>query len=126
MKMNQTINKSTRFRVLSEDQIEQIFYSALEVLERTGGNIYHEGALELFKNSNAVVRGNNVRIPTTMVEEALNFYPRKITLKGRNGQRSLHMQKDTVPDPICLSRTTARQENVAEPNTKMFRTPVAW
>jgi trimethylamine--corrinoid protein Co-methyltransferase len=96
MKMNQTINKSTRFRVLSEDQIEQIFYSALEVLERTGGNIYHEGALELFKNSNAVVRGNNVRIPTTMVEEALNFYPRKITLKGRNGQRSLHMQKDTV------------------------------
>jgi len=96
MKMNQQINKSTKFRVLSEDQIEQIFYSALEVLERTGGNIYQDEALELFKNSNAVVRGNNVRIPTTMVEEALNFYPRKITLKGRNGKRSLHLQKDTV------------------------------
>lgn len=96
MKMNQKINKSTQFKVLSEDQIEQIFFAALEVLEQTGGNIYHEEAIELFKNSNAVVKGNNVRIPTTMVQEALNFYPRKITLKGRNGKRSLHLQKDTV------------------------------
>ncbi len=96
MKINQLINKSTKFSVLSEDQIEQIFYSALEVLERTGGVIYHEEAIELFRNSHAVVRGNHVRVPAYMVEEALNFYPRKITLKGRNNKRSLHIQKDTV------------------------------
>ncbi|MFO7874230.1 MAG: trimethylamine methyltransferase family protein [Bacteroidales bacterium] len=96
MKINQLINKSTKFRVLSENQIEQIFYSALEVLERTGGVIYHEEAIELFRNSHAVVRGNHVRVPAYMVEEALNFYPRKITLKGRSGVRSLHIQKDTV------------------------------
>lgn len=96
MKINQRINESTRFRVLSEDQIEEIFYSALEVLERTGGQIFQDEALELFKNSEAVVNGNFVRIPTTMVEEALNFYPRKITLSGRNKERSLHLQKDTV------------------------------
>ncbi|MCF8301929.1 MAG: trimethylamine methyltransferase family protein [Bacteroidales bacterium] len=96
MKINQSINMSTRFRVLSEDQIEEIFFAALEVLERTGGVIYHEEALELFKNSNAVVRDKKVRIPASMVEEALNFYPRKITLKGRNGKRSLQLQKDTV------------------------------
>lgn len=96
MKINHTVNKSTQFKVLSENQIEEIFFSALEVLERTGGVIYHEEALELFKNSHAIVEGNRVRIPTTMVEEALNFYPRKITLKGRSGVRSLHLQKDTV------------------------------
>ncbi len=96
MKMNQSIQRTPKFRVLSDDQIERIFYAALDVLERTGGNVYHDEALELFKNSNAVVRGSNVRIPTTMVEEALNFYPRKITLKGRNGKRSVHLQKDTV------------------------------
>lgn len=96
MKINQKINETTRFRVLSEDQIEEIFYSALEVLEHTGGQIFEEEALELFKNSEAVVNGNFVRIPTTMVEEALNFYPRKITLRGRNQKHSLHMQKDTV------------------------------
>lgn len=96
MKINHTINKSTQFKVLSENQIEDIFFSALEVLERTGGVLYHEEALELFKNSNAIVQGNRVRIPTTMVQEALNFYPRKITLKGRSGNRSLHLQKDVV------------------------------
>ncbi len=96
MKMNQIIQRTPKFRVLSDGQIEEIFYSALDVLERTGGHVFHEEALELFKNSNAVVKDNNVRIPTTMVEEALNFYPRKITLKGRNGQRSVHLQKDTV------------------------------
>lgn len=96
MKMNQTLNSTPQFRVLSENQIEEIFYAALDVLERTGGTIFQEEAIELFKNSDAVVKGNSVRIPTTMVEEALNFYPRKITLKGRNGKRSLQLQKDTV------------------------------
>jgi len=96
MKMNQQIQMTPRFRVLSDDQIEEIFFSALDVLENTGGVIYHDEAIKLFKNSNAVVRGNNVRIPTTMVEEALNFYPRKITLKGRDGKRSLYLQKDSV------------------------------
>lgn len=96
MKINQTINKSTQFKVLSEDQIEQIFNSALEVLERTGGQVYHEGAIELFKNSDAVVNDKTVRIPPSMVKEALNFYPYKISLKGRNNKRSLHLQKDTV------------------------------
>ncbi len=96
MKMNQSIQQTPQFKVLSNDQIEEIFYSALDVLERTGAQVFHDEAIELFKNSNAVVKGNNVRIPTTMVEEALNFYPRKITLKGRNGKRSVHLQKDTV------------------------------
>src|SRR6056297_4288293 len=96
MKMNQKINKSTKFRVLSEDQIEQIFYSALEVLERTGGNIYQDEALELFKNSDAVVRGNRVRVPASLVERALKTYLNKITLKGRNGKRSVALQKDHV------------------------------
>lgn len=119
MKINQSIQQSPQFRVLSEDQIEEIFYSALDVLERTGGNIYHEEALELFKNSNAVVNGNNVRIPTSMVEEALNFYPRKITLKGRNGKRSCHLQKDTVAFgtgsdlPFTYDRETGKRRRTA-------------
>ncbi|MCF8331366.1 MAG: trimethylamine methyltransferase family protein [Bacteroidales bacterium] len=96
MKINQQINKSTQFKVLSEDQIEQIFFASLEVLEQTGGQIFHEEALTLFKNSNAVVNGNTVRIPPFMVEEALNFYPRKITLRGRDKKNLLSLQKDTV------------------------------
>ena len=96
MKMNQIINNSTQFKVLSENQIERIFYSALEVLERRGSSVFQEEALELFKNSDAIVNGNNVRLPISMVEEALNYYPRKISLKGRNGKRSVQLEKDSV------------------------------
>ena len=96
MKISQSINQSPQFRVLSTDQIEQIYYAAIEVLERTGGNIYHEEALQLFSDSEAVVRDEHVRIPAAMVEEALQHYPSKITLAGRNGKRTLPMQKDNV------------------------------
>ena len=97
MKMNQTINNTPRFRVLSEDQIEQIYFSALDVLETCGGRIFHEDALELFQKSDAVVTDKNlVRIPASLVERAIRSYPRKITLMGRNGKRSVKLQKNEV------------------------------
>ena len=97
MKMNQIINKTPRFRVLSEDQIEQIYFSALDVLETCGGRIFHEEALDLFRKSEAVITDENlVRIPTSLVERAIRSYPRKITLMGRNGQRSVKLQNNEV------------------------------
>ena len=95
-KMNQTIQKTPCFRVLTDQQIEKIYFSALEVLERCGSNVYQEEAIELFKASDAVVRENRVRLPASMVERAIKNYPRKITLKGRNGKRSVALQKDHV------------------------------
>ncbi|MFP4475255.1 MAG: trimethylamine methyltransferase family protein [Desulfatibacillaceae bacterium] len=96
-RLNQLINRTPRYRVLTEDQIERIYFAALDVLESVGGNIYQDEALELFKNSGeAVVNGNNVRVPASFVERALKGYPRKITLAGRDGERSLRLQKDEV------------------------------
>ena len=95
-KMNQTIQKTPVFRVLTDQQIEKIYFSALEVLERCGADVLQDEAIELFKNSDAVVRGNRVRVPASMVERAIKNYPRKITLKGRSGKRSVALQKDHV------------------------------
>ncbi len=95
MRVNLTDQRTPRFRVLSEDQIEMIYWASLEVLERTGGRVFHEEALDLFRQSDAVVSdGNRVRIPAAMVERALKDYPRKITLAGRDGKRTLHLEKD--------------------------------
>jgi trimethylamine--corrinoid protein Co-methyltransferase len=97
MRVNVTGQGSPRFRVLSEDQIEMIYSAALEVLERTGGRVYHEEALKLFRESDAVLTDKNlVRIPGAMVERALKDYPRKITLGGRDGRRTVHLEKDVV------------------------------
>ena len=116
MKMNQTIFRTPQFRVLSDDQIERIYFAALDVLERVGAAMYQEDALELFRNSDAVVGSDNrVRVPVSMVETALNFYPGKIALAGRNDERSLHIQKDsagfgTGSDlPFCYDRETGER-----------------
>ena len=95
-KQNEAVNITPQFRVLSDDQIEQIYYSALDVLETTGSEFFHDEALELFKNSDAVVDGSNVKVPTSLVERALQVYPSKITLKGRNGKRSLRLYKNSA------------------------------
>jgi len=97
MRVTRTEQRSPGFRVLSEDQIEMIYWAALEVLERTGGRVFHEEALDLLRQSDAVVSdGNRVRIPASMVERALKDYPGKITLGGRDGKRTLHLEKNEV------------------------------
>ena len=124
-KQNQSANKTVQFRVLTDDQIEQIYFAALDVLESSGTRIFQDEAIELFRAGGAVVTdGNHVRIPSSMVELALGHNPRKITLAGRNGKRSLHLQKDsayygTGSDlPFTYDRKTGerRRTNYADVN----------
>lgn len=97
MKINQTIQTTPNFQVLSEDQIERIYFAALDVIEKTGARFHHEGAIEIFKNSEAVVTdGNLVRVPASLVERAIKCHPRKITLTGRTGKNVMKLQKDEV------------------------------
>ena len=116
MKINQTVQGTPNFQVLSEDQIEMIYFAALDVLETSGGRIFHDEALELCRNSDAVVtEENRVRIPTSLVERALRGYPRKITLMGRDGKRSVKLQKDDVAfgtgsdTPFVYDRKTGKR-----------------
>ena len=97
IKMNQQAYGTTRFQILTGDQIQQIYFAALDVLEISGARIFHEEALELFTNSDAVVsETHRVRIPTAMVEQALGSCPSKSNLTGRNGRRSIKLQKNEV------------------------------
>ena len=112
-KMNQSVNLTPRFRVLSDDQIEQIFFAALDVIEHTGARFHHDRAVDIFRNSDAVVTdGNLVRIPSSLALRAVGTNPRKITLAGRNGVRNLKLEKDNVffgtgsDLPFCYDRQT--------------------
>jgi trimethylamine--corrinoid protein Co-methyltransferase len=97
IKMNQQAYGTTRFQILTGDQIERIYFAALDVLEISGARIFHEEALELFTNSDAVVsETNRVRIPTAMVEQAIDSCPAKSNLTGRSGRRSIKLQKNEV------------------------------
>ena len=97
IKMNQQVHGTTMFQILTEDQIERIYFAALDVLEISGARIFHKEALELFANSDAMVtETNRVRIPSSMVEQALGSCPSKSNLTGRNGKRSVKLQKNEV------------------------------
>ena len=97
IKMNQQVYGTTTFQILTADQIEQIYFAALDVLEVSGADIFHEEALDLFRNSGAMVsETNRVRIPTSLVEQALRSCPSKSNLTGRNGKRSVKLQKNEV------------------------------
>ena len=97
IKMNQQALGTTRFQILTGDQIQQIYFAALDVLEISGARIFHKEALDLFSSSDAVVsETNRVRIPTAMVEQAISNCPSKSNLTGRNGKRSIKLQKNEV------------------------------
>ena len=51
-------NRSVQFRVLSEDQIWEIKQAALDVLEGTGCQVQHPGAVDLLRKAGAVVKGS--------------------------------------------------------------------
>jgi len=61
MRANYQVNATAQFRVLSDDQIEEIFHSALDVLERVGTRVYGEEGLALLREYAGRADDPNVR-----------------------------------------------------------------
>lgn len=87
-----------QFRILSDDQIHEIYLASLEVLERTGIEVFDDEAVELLRSAGARVSndGKRVRIPSYLVEEALRTAPKKVTLCSRDGQRTIPLEDKKV------------------------------
>ena len=97
MRVNYSENASPRFSVLSDDQIEEILSGSFEVLERIGVRFHDEEAVRILCEAGASsADGTLVRIPTAMVEAALRSAPSRITLAGRDGTRSVILEKDRI------------------------------
>jgi len=97
MRANYQVNATTQFRVLSDNQIEEIFHSALEVLERVGARVYGEEGLALLREAGCLVDDNNlVRIPSWLVKDALNTTPERIVVAGRDRSRRIVLEKDKI------------------------------
>ncbi len=73
-------------RRLSDEQCSRIYAACLQVLERTGLQMYEREALEILRKAGAQVEGNRVRIPARLVEWARTTAPKKVTLYNRGGQ----------------------------------------
>lgn len=89
---NQIDNQSVQFKVLSESQCKRIYNAVLEVLERTGAEIYNPDALERLKKAGCWVDGIRVRIPSYLVERVISTAPSRVVLSDRNGERRLFLE----------------------------------
>jgi trimethylamine--corrinoid protein Co-methyltransferase len=106
MKQNQLITPVVR--MLTEDHCRTIHNASLEILRRTGVRVYHEGALQLLRETEAVISdGNLVRFPSSLVEWALRHPPSRINLcrRGTNSEaaRLEEGQVNFGPGSDCLN-----------------------
>lgn len=83
-----------RLTILTDAQIERIHQATLEVLERTGVQVTHPRAREIYHGAGARVDGKRVRVPAWLVEDAIRKAPARIVLGNRNGERKVFLEAD--------------------------------
>ncbi len=86
---NYTVNKTSRFRLLSEDQKARIFRGVIKTLNDTGANVNHEKVREILGENRCKVDGSRVRIPPEVVRDALSSLPPTTTLYSWDGDEEM-------------------------------------
>jgi trimethylamine--corrinoid protein Co-methyltransferase len=82
---------------LTEEELNEIHFASLEILERTGIQIHHEAARHLLYSAGAYVEDDlRVRIPSHLVKRAMNSAPERIVIADRLGNRSLFLEHRRV------------------------------
>jgi trimethylamine--corrinoid protein Co-methyltransferase len=87
-----TEKRSVGFRVLTDDQIEEIKRAAFEVMSKVGFRVYHEGARKMLKQAGAPVNGEIVKVPEHVVSECLRTTPKGWTIYDREGKRAMEVE----------------------------------
>jgi len=87
MRPNYSQFNGPQFRVLSDKQIEEFHLATLQILERTGVTFECEEALKLLGDAGADISNpDRVKIPSYLVEKALETVPKTITIYTRDGE----------------------------------------
>jgi len=90
MKQSEIPTFQPRLRVLNHDQALAIHAAALQILEKTGFKMEHPVALEMLTDAGCkVTNGDWLRLPASLVEDALNSAPRQITLYDQKGNETM-------------------------------------
>jgi len=80
------------FQVLDEEKRRLIHLSTLEVLEKTGVEVYDKKALSLLKEAGCFVKDKRVRIPSDLLKWALSSVPERVAIRNRAGDDGLFLE----------------------------------
>ncbi len=94
-------NAAPTLQVLTEDQIEAIYYAALKVLYETGVRVYSKEGVDVAHSGGAIVEdatedSSLVKIPHWMVDKALATVPSKVVLTGPNRKYCMELYKNQI------------------------------
>lgn len=96
MRVNALRQQTLGLNFFTNDQLEEIHFAALEILNRIGVRVYSEEALELLRKGGARINGDIAKIPAFMVQDALSSAPCKISIGTRDGKRAMQLQKNSI------------------------------
>jgi trimethylamine---corrinoid protein Co-methyltransferase len=86
-----------QYRILNEEQIQQIHRASLEILETVGMRVHHEDAIQILRASGCVVRDDDqVYFPPRLVEACLKSVPSSVTIYNRKGEEAMRLEGRNV------------------------------
>ncbi|MDX1612832.1 MAG: trimethylamine methyltransferase family protein [Candidatus Promineifilaceae bacterium] len=130
-KTNYTVNATPKFQVLTEDEIEAIYFSALRVLYETGVRVYAEEGVDVAHAGGAIVEDKTedswlVKIPPWMVDKARATLPRKVVVVGPNRQHRMELYKNQIyfgsgsDTPFTIDPYTGERRRATYKDVKNF------
>jgi trimethylamine--corrinoid protein Co-methyltransferase len=93
--MNSGVNTTVRpqYRLLTDQQIQEIHRASLEVLETVGVRVPHDEALQLLRDVGCRIKDGNIALfPNWLVEEAVRSAPSRITIYDRLGNEAMRLE----------------------------------
>ncbi len=108
IRTNSTENRTPHFRMLTDDQLQELVRSVFEVMEKVGFKIHHKGAREMLRSAGAMVKEEIVYVPEFIVRQCIASAPKGWTIYDRNGDRALEVE----------GRKSYYGTSTASPNTK--------
>ena len=80
------------FSILTKDQIKELHFATLKVLETTGVRVMDRDAVEMLRKAGCRVKGDDVvQIPQWLVEESIRSAPSLVSIYDRNGKEAMHL-----------------------------------
>ncbi len=108
------------FGFLSDAAIAKVKARAFDLLKNYGVVVIHPAAAEALKKAGAGAGrdSDRLRLPVTLVEEALAATPKKVTLCGKNTARDVHLPR---ADGGFIMRTGTGAHGYVDPDTAQYR-----
>ena len=92
------LNSGLSLNILTDDELQEIHYGTIEVLNETGVFVEDESALDLFEEGGADVDRDTkiVKIPPHVLEDAIRSAPSKVVLYGRDPKHDIVLENTRV------------------------------